>query len=754
MTAQHHLVEERTKLLDMEHFPMLLPYPVDMSAFLTFLNGTFDAVGAPGSESPAGFHPTKAMQYALAHWNQYLATKNEHHRRVFLAQAYWLVEHQVSIGEDAAGWPISSSHPDLYTSGPWVSALTQGSGISVLLRAYQLTLDETFLEVVYRVVRTFERDILDGGIGAPIGEDGIFFEEVAVYPAAHILGGFIFALFGLYDYVAMIQDPHIETLISRSLATLHSMLNEFDAGFWTHPDLLHRRLASPSELTLQIILLEALASYSGCDHCSRLARHWQGYLHHPGSRFRYLVASKWFSCRQALLGKVRRVFFPAQLSSDPTPVCVAIPSFPIMGGILTVLEGVERVMNKRWRIEYLTQRVGPQQERFNVHRFGTLKTSPWNFPLVWLYVITGISKLLLLLHRGAGYRTILPQDGIYTGAFAALAAKLADVRVVCIDHGDLSLFTTRNNRIYRSECIEMVMKKKWPWLVRFFARLCLEFYWPSRSLLARISARFVDHLLIPGVATDGVEEICKNIGVPPSRITRYPSMIDVENHVVPDAPTRATTRQAKGISVDAIVISIICRLAPEKGLDIAIESISRAIATLAPELRARVRVAIAGDGPLRQQIEESICTYKLQQTCLLWGEISATEVVSLLGISDIFLYTSTRGACFAMAVLEAMASRCAVIASTEPIANAILLAEGRGVAVPPYDVEQTTKALVQLMNDQELCGRMGSLARDYIALHHSPTVFRRTLLRATQWSELDVLLKHEPKLQAVPNEKM
>jgi glycosyltransferase involved in cell wall biosynthesis len=174
-----------------------------------------------------------------------------------------------------------------------------------------------------------------------------------------------------------------------------------------------------------------------------------------------------------------------------------------------------------------------------------------------------------------------------------------------------------------------------------------------------------------------------------------------------------------------------------------LESVSRALAGLSSELRARVRIIIAGDGPLRQQVEEGILLRGLSQAFSLWGETSAGDVISLLSISDIFLYTSTRGSCFSMAVLEAMASGCAVIASTEPLSNARLLAEGRGIAVPPGDAEQTALALVQLVNDLELCHRMGDLARDYIAVHHSAAVFRRTLLRATYWSGLDEFLHVE-----------
>jgi glycosyltransferase involved in cell wall biosynthesis len=117
------------------------------------------------------------------------------------------------------------------------------------------------------------------------------------------------------------------------------------------------------------------------------------------------------------------------------------------------------------------------------------------------------------------------------------------------------------------------------------------------------------------------------------------------------------------------------------------------------------------------------------------------EVPSLLAISDIFLYTSVRGAYFPMAILEAMASACAVIASTQPASNATLLAQGRGIAVPPGDSVQTSKALVQLISDLETCKRMGMLAREYVMTYHSPDAFRRTLLRATPWAALPELLE-------------
>ena len=712
-------------------------YPVDLSSYLALSPGTSDATGVPYHGDSSQYHPTIIAHYALAHWNQYLTANDEHHRSAFLTQARWFVEHEVRISDDGGIWPVSLPHPDVRGGGSWLSATAQGGALSVLVRAFQLTGEDTFLSLAGRAARSFERDILDGGLSTPVGEDGIFFEEVAAYPATHTLGGCVFALCGLYDYVALTDDTQIERLIQRSLATMHVLLGEFDVGFWTRADLLHRRLASEAQLTLQAELLEALVTHSGCQHCSELASRWKGYQRDLGSRLRSGVARRCASYNRALWSRVRSMLFQQPWPARLLRVCVPIHAFPVTGGTRAVLAGVAQVTADQWQLEYLTQHAGPNPDGLIIHEFGSAKTAPWQFPMVWLYSLAGWWKLTSLIRNGCDFHVVLPQDGVFTSAFAALAAKLAGVRVVCVDHGNLTLLKDPS---YRAERIAALATKKWSWPRRLLARLRYMGYWPSLSLLARISARFVDHYLIPGVVDDGTEEICKRLGVPASRITRFGSMIDTHRYSALDATARASARGKYGIAADSIVVAMTCRLAPEKGLDVALHAIGWALSELSPGVHARVRVIIAGDGPSRAQVEETIHNCGLSRTCALWGETSTTDVISLLGMSDIFLYTSVRGACLSMAVLEAMASGCAVVASTRPLSNARLLAEGRGIAVPAGDVEQTGGALARLVNDGELCHIMGRAARDYVSVHHSAAVFRRVLTRATYWSHLNELL--------------
>ncbi|MGZ6365246.1 MAG: D-glucuronyl C5-epimerase family protein [Ktedonobacteraceae bacterium] len=744
---QKQIVRNNSSLISPD-LSNLVQYPFEVSLVFVMKRWTLDSRGIPFQDA-AGYDPTLIACYALMQWNNYLASGGEKsYVYTFLLQVQWLLDHVEPIGSrgsqenelNASGWPLLAPSTSTSPQRVCLSALTQSVGLSVLIRAFQLTGDQDFLDGIQRVIRTFERDILDGGVYAPICNKGVCFEETAVYPAAHVLRGHIFALLGLHDYLQFTQDTHFEGLIQRGHETLHELLDEWESGSWTYTNLLDKELATPEQHNVHVALLEALARIVGCEHCAQVAEHWKTSSRRPTVQLRYLTANLARHLRRNLHQLVQKALFPQPHPASMTRVCIAVPAFPVMGGVLTFLEKVILVSKKSWQREYVTQHIGPDPYEYFIHRFGTRRMTPWYFPFVWLYVLSGWGKLISLLRHGAGYTVIMPQDGIYTGAFAGLAGKLAGVRVVCIDHGDLSLLQPRNNQIYRYERLEEVAAKNWPWLVRLAASLLLALYWPSRWLLAWIAAHCVDHYLIPGIPEDGVNDICKELGVPASRITRFANMIEIERHVIPDAETMAVQRRKNGIPVGATLIAIVCRLSSEKGLEIAIEAISQALAALSERLAENVIVIIVGDGPQREQLARNIERHKLSGLCMLWGEASMDEVIAILGISDIFLYTSTRGAGYPLAIMEAMASSCAVVASTEPAANTLLLAEGRGIPVPVGDVAATSAALVRLLTHPEQCRSMGEKARAYIAAQHTPEIFWRTLLRVTGWSGLRQLL--------------
>jgi glycosyltransferase involved in cell wall biosynthesis len=721
-----------------------MKYPLDLSSLLALSSDCLDDAGVlrrcPSEMQVGVYHPAVIAQYALAHWNAYLACASSEHEEAFLIQANWLLAQQVQLANGIGAWPVLIPRPAYYAFRPWLSASVQGCVLSVLVRAYLLTDDETFLQAACRAVRPFELDILDGGVSSEVGEDGIFFEDVAVYPAAHMLQGFMLAVIGLDDYLAITGESRIKDLIQRGIETLHSLLALFDTGYWTRSDLLHKRLASPGEHATHVIVLEWLAKYCGCEHCVMLAVRWAQYQHNHFNRLRFLVASRLTGFVSSLAHRLRQLVFRNLDVRDSAllhRVCIPIPAFPVSGGMRSVLAGVTQVVEEQWQMLYLTNYKGDNPTGLDIEVFGNRFTTPWQFPAVWLYFLVGYCKLFNLLRMRQAYWMILPQDGVFTGAFAALMGKMAGVRVMCMDHGNV---TWLENPAFRRERMQILKSYSEPG--RLLARLCFIFYWASLRLLARIATHYTDQFLVAG---DEVEEVYqKKLGIHPSSITRYAYMVDVERYTPPSQEVRERMRASRELTGEDIVITLINRLAPEKGLDVAVQGIALALSQLPAEIQQRVKVLIAGEGPLRSQVEIDIQKYKLNGICTLTGEAKPTEVISLLAISDIFLYSGTRGTNYSMAVLEAMAAGCAVIASTSPRSNAKLLAGGRGVAIAPGEVTSIATALVRLCSDRELCSQMGRLAREYVTHFHSAEMLRRSLLRATYFSP-SLVMEHGNK---------
>ncbi len=728
-------------------------YPIDMSPLLDLPHGRLDEAGVPYNTHNGGFggayQPTTIAQYGLMQWNAYLHDREEWRLAAFLTQARWLVAHATRLTNGADVWPIPFPAPSFGAPGPWLSALTQGNVISALVRAYRVTGEEQFLAVARRGAHAFTVDILDGGVQAPVGANGVFFEEVATYPAARILNGYILALLGLYDYIELTGDAEIAALAAQSVATLHTILSGFDTGYWSRYDLMSNKLASQFYHSLHVTLLQALARATGCAHCAALAERWAAYQRSPLTRARYYVTRRWqsFRARQAR----RRSAADAATTGRPSRVGVVITAFPVIGGMRSVLFGVEKVMRDDWQMEYLTRRIGSDAQGRVITSFeapllpfGLETTSPSQFPNVWFYLWAGARRLTKLA-RQRRFDLLLPQDGVFTAACTTRGARRLGIPVVTMDHGTVTL---PYDETYRRERLDAIRRQPWP--KRLLSRLRFGVYLRvTRSLLRRATPR-ADRFLVAG---DEVEELYeKRFGVLPDRIIRYPFMVDTAPFTATDADEIARLRASRDVPADAIVVLLINRLAPEKGLAVAVAGLAQAYARLPEDVRARLRVIIAGSGPLRAEVEAQITRSGLGDVCRLVGEVQPAEAQTLLTIGDVFVYAGNRGTNFSMAVLEAMAAGCAVIATTEPRSNARLLAEGRGLAIPADQATPLAEALTIALTQHERRRQMGQAAQAYVAQAHSAEATRRGLRRATGWApEIAALTVPAPDAPSPPD---
>ena len=129
---------------------------------------------------------------------------------------------------------------------------------------------------------------------------------------------------------------------------------------------------------------------------------------------------------------------------------------------------------------------------------------------------------------------------------------------------------------------------------------------------------------------------------------------------------------------------------------------------MAPALRARMRLVMVGDGPLRTQVMEILNAAGVAELAWLPGERNDVPGI-LRGLNAFVLPSLSEG--ISNVILEAMASGLPVLA-TAVGGNPELVDAGRtGELVPAADPEAMAQALIKLAADPERSARLGRQAR-------------------------------------------
>jgi hypothetical protein len=220
----------------------------------THWTGYTDEEGIPVNILADGrrvYFATTVVQKALGHWDKWLLTRNDEDKEEFLRLCRWLLVRQDNNG----GWPVWSEL-GLSVASPY-SAMTQGECISAFVRAWKLTGEEAFAEGARQALDLMCRPLENGGPAIIEGKN-LFLEELPTIPRSSILNGWIFALFGLYDFLLAFKDKNAYNLFKLSFDTLKNHLREYDTGYWSYYDA-RGHLASFFYHDLHIHQLTALA---------------------------------------------------------------------------------------------------------------------------------------------------------------------------------------------------------------------------------------------------------------------------------------------------------------------------------------------------------------------------------------------------------------------------------------------------------------------------------------------------------------
>jgi hypothetical protein len=132
---------------------------------------------------------------------------------------------------------------DLMTA-PWVSGMAQGQILSVFSRLYNITEEETYLNIASKIYDSFFRlaNNVDYWCTYIDSNNYAWIEEYPDYSEPNFtLNGFIFAIFGLYDYYSINPSSELEEIIQICLTTIKHYIPDFrNEGYLSFYCLTHK----------------------------------------------------------------------------------------------------------------------------------------------------------------------------------------------------------------------------------------------------------------------------------------------------------------------------------------------------------------------------------------------------------------------------------------------------------------------------------------------------------------------------------
>jgi len=263
--------------------------------------GALDDDGIPmldyrGAIGPR-YNPIAIAQWGLGNFNLLCETTDQIRLRRARKAADWLV---ANLEQNGHGLWVWHHHFDWeYRStlkAPWYSGLAQGQGVSLLLRAHAQTGIGKYREAAEQAFISLRTPISEGGVLLD-DQRNLWIEEYIVDPPTHILNGFMWALWGVFDFWIASGDVSAKQIFDRGVATLLHNLPNYDTGYWSLYEQSGTRLkmlASPFYHRLHIVQLHVMAALTANARFAEVAERWEGYARRRANRVHAVVGKSVF----------------------------------------------------------------------------------------------------------------------------------------------------------------------------------------------------------------------------------------------------------------------------------------------------------------------------------------------------------------------------------------------------------------------------------------------------------------------------
>jgi glycosyltransferase involved in cell wall biosynthesis len=172
------------------------------------------------------------------------------------------------------------------------------------------------------------------------------------------------------------------------------------------------------------------------------------------------------------------------------------------------------------------------------------------------------------------------------------------------------------------------------------------------------------------------------------------------------AGRREAARAAFGLGAGDLAIMVVARLFPQKRHDVSID----AMAALPPDLRARARLILVGDGPMRDELQARAAAAGLADAVQFLG--FRTDARELLAGADVALLTSAREA-MPLAIIEAMLETVPIVSTPWSGADEMLGGGRYGSISSDFTPDAVATTLRETLEDPTSAARRAAEALAY-----------------------------------------
>jgi glycosyltransferase involved in cell wall biosynthesis len=225
--------------------------------------------------------------------------------------------------------------------------------------------------------------------------------------------------------------------------------------------------------------------------------------------------------------------------------------------------------------------------------------------------------------------------------------------------------------------------------------------WPEHRKLNRFAHRLSDGIVVNCEAV--ARHLREDFGLPAAKIRLCRNGLDTSVF----RPSSTGDEKPPELRDAGLTIGSVSVLRPEKSLSTLVSAFA-----LVKDIRPRLRLAIVGSGPVREELENQVRDLGLQSQVVF--QPATQDVAGWLRAMDIFALPSISEA-LSNSLMEAMACGCAAVAS-DVGGNPELVRHGEtGLLFTPGDVESLAEQLRAAALDDEWRNRMAARGAAWIA---------------------------------------